>query len=57
MSAQTMIRVALQVNAARRANQLAIRFARKGETQNANAARVIALQAIQAARAIVQSGE
>lgn len=47
-------RVRLHVDAARRANHLAVRFTRKGDHSNANAARVIALRAIQSARDIIK---
>ena len=54
MPASTAPRVQLHIDAARRANRLAVRFTRKGDTANANAARVIALRAIRQAREIIK---
>lgn len=47
-------RVQLHIDAAGRANRLAVRFNRKGDIANANAAHVIALRAIQQARDIIK---
>lgn len=57
MSPETQNRIALQVHAARRANQLAVRFLRAGDARNAMQARILALRAIQQARDIVKEGK